>query len=450
MMRMQSMRPCLAALAVLVGLAGATSIARADDLLGNWAFGEASGATSFADSSGNGNTGTLVGSDSVVSMNGGAYPASPVGTGVYFNGLSGTGNYVSVPYKSALSGMMELSLSAWIYLPSAITTSTPKEEIFSLFSQTGGNKCYQFGFGYALPTWLTFQNNGSYYDQNFVTNNHQTPGQWMLLSFLFNGGSPSTGVNWATIYENGVCMKAGEFQLGGGNGTIPIPAAKSGQPLELAGGDNEWTGGLSDLGIWNTDLTTGGTLNQTGGLSAGNIGGEVSALYFTPTSGFAALSQYGVSAMDKLFTLYDGKLGTATSVTTGNGTLNWQYVASGLPGTNGYAGKIAGTGQYFVQLDANGGGVETCFPGDANLDGRVDINDLTIVLAHYNQSGMTWSQGDFNGDGRVDINDLTIVLANYNQTSGAAAGIAPVPEPATLALLAAALLGAAVFARRKR
>ena len=26
-------------------------------------------------------------------------------------------------------------------------------------------------------------------------------------------------------------------------------------------------------------------------------------------------------------------------------------------------------------------------PGDANGDGKVDINDLTIVLAHYNQSG---------------------------------------------------------------
>ena len=27
-------------------------------------------------------------------------------------------------------------------------------------------------------------------------------------------------------------------------------------------------------------------------------------------------------------------------------------------------------------------------PGDANGDGKVDINDLTIVLAHFNQTGM--------------------------------------------------------------
>jgi hypothetical protein len=51
--------------------------------------------------------------------------------------------------------------------------------------------------------------------------------------------------------------------------------------------------------------------------------------------------------------------------------------------------------------------------GDANGDGKVDIDDLTIVLTHYQQ---VTSTGDLNDDGRVDIDDLTIVLSNY-QTS---------------------------------
>jgi hypothetical protein len=97
--------------------------------------------------------------------------------------------------------------------------------------------------------------------------------------------------------------------------------------------------------------------------------------------------------------------------------------------------------------------LKSVLPGDANLDGKVDINDLTIVLAHYGQTGMTWEQGEFTGDGTVDINDLTIVLAHYNDTLEAAAGgsTTAVPEPCAVALAAAGLAGiAGANAARKR
>jgi hypothetical protein len=90
--------------------------------------------------------------------------------------------------------------------------------------------------------------------------------------------------------------------------------------------------------------------------------------------------------------------------------------------------------------------------GDANLDGKVDVNDLTIVLSHFGESGMTWSQGAFTGSGTVDINDLTIVLSNFGRTAAApAGGASAVAEPATLLLTAAGLLGllaAGVWRRR--
>ena len=87
-------------------------------------------------------------------------------------------------------------------------------------------------------------------------------------------------------------------------------------------------------------------------------------------------------------------------------------------------------------------------PGDANGDDTVDINDLTIVLAHYGQSGMTWSQGEFTGDGTVDINDLTIVLANYGATSGT--GIKAAPEPSCVVLLGVGAIVSLAFAWRRR
>ena len=39
-------------------------------------------------------------------------------------------------------------------------------------------------------------------------------------------------------------------------------------------------------------------------------------------------------------------------------------------------------------------------PGDANLDGQVDINDLAIVLTNFGQTGMTWAQASSPGTAR--------------------------------------------------
>ena len=100
---------------------------------------------------------------------------------------------------------------------------------------------------------------------------------------------------------------------------------------------------------------------------------------------------------------------------------------------------------------ANGDGTIFAYtlpePGDANLDGTVDINDLTIVLSNYGDTGTSWSQGDFTGDGTVDINDLSIVLSNFGTTNGA--GIKAVPEPSTFILLAIASVAIFVSRRRK-
>ena len=89
-------------------------------------------------------------------------------------------------------------------------------------------------------------------------------------------------------------------------------------------------------------------------------------------------------------------------------------------------------------------------PGDANRDGHVDVNDLTIVLANYGHTGLTWTQGDFTGDGRVDFNDLTIVLTNYNATYGASSAVSAVPEPSGVALVGIGAASLLAFAWRKR
>ena len=60
---------------------------------------------------------------------------------------------------------------------------------------------------------------------------------------------------------------------------------------------------------------------------------------------------------------------------------------------------------------------------------------------------MYWYQGDFDYNGTVNGADLNTVLSNYNQHLSVGAAV---PEPSTLLLAAAGLLGLLAYARRKR
>jgi hypothetical protein len=67
-------------------------------------------------------------------------------------------------------------------------------------------------------------------------------------------------------------------------------------------------------------------------------------------------------------------------------------------------------------------------PGDANSDGQVSFTDYQALERNFGvTSGATWAMGDFDFDGDVDFSDYQALELNFGQ---------PVPEPATLSLLA--------------
>jgi probable HAF family extracellular repeat protein len=84
-------------------------------------------------------------------------------------------------------------------------------------------------------------------------------------------------------------------------------------------------------------------------------------------------------------------------------------------------------------------------PGDANFDGRVDLNDFGVLKANF-ASGKYRNQGDFDADGQVTLSDFGVLKANFGKTSAVA-----VPEPSglLLSLAASGAVGIARFARRR-
>ena len=62
--------------------------------------------------------------------------------------------------------------------------------------------------------------------------------------------------------------------------------------------------------------------------------------------------------------------------------------------------------------------------GDANLDGRVDSEDLNAIGIHWQQEVAAWSAGDFAANGTVDVIDLNELGINWQRV--AVPGAAPV------------------------
>jgi hypothetical protein len=86
--------------------------------------------------------------------------------------------------------------------------------------------------------------------------------------------------------------------------------------------------------------------------------------------------------------------------------------------------------------------------GDANVDGQVDMSDLSTVLSNFGQPAANWMAGNFDGGGTVDLTDLADVLNNFGRTVAMATAVpSAAPEPSSLVMLG---IGAAVLVRRKR
>ncbi len=138
---------------------------------------------------------------------------------------------------------------------------------------------------------------------------------------------------------------------------------------------------------------------------------------------------------------------TGIAPTTGNYDLSDDGVTGG---TNGAIdiNDLDYLVRYLVETSAVDGDGNPIFGtqyGDFNLDGEIELGDLTRLGTYYGV-GSTWAEGNANPhlDTDIELGDLTILGTYYGVSNG---GVDAIPEPATISLL---LLGAAAALRRRR
>jgi len=106
-----------------------------------------------------------------------------------------------------------------------------------------------------------------------------------------------------------------------------------------------------------------------------------------------------------------------------NGTWNgWGIISSAAAGNPAAYGIGYADGNTFSR---NADSIELRFTlnGDANLDGTVNLADLTALARNFGKQGQ-WDTGDFNYDGSTDLSDFLILSREYGQS------LASYPAPA--------------------
>jgi hypothetical protein len=223
------------------------------------------------------------------------------------------------------------------------------------------------------------------------------------------------------------------------------------------GGGPASTGGTGSMVIGpGASATIGGAIRNYGSGIVRMEGGSLSGSSFTSAAGRLEYSLTGTSGAGVYGRVHAGtaQLGGTLEVEFSGGlALGGTYVLMDYSSVTGtFAGFEHNLGPYLaggpsVGTTALTVNITPLMAGDLDLDGQVRIDDLVTLAQHWNiSSGADWFDGDCTGDGAVVIDDLVALAQNWNR-SLAGAGAA-VPEPATLAVLAAG--GLALSAGRRR
>jgi autotransporter-associated beta strand protein len=292
-----------------------------------------------------------------------------------------------------------------------------------------------------------------------------------------NGGQTYTVNQTANGLYAGTIQGAGGLALGATStatltlsgaltytGVTTVPAGKialatnltSSTAINVTGGTLELTAGAGNLRVIRTPSlsVTGGRLDIQ----------DNKIITQTPIGSATAGVYDGVSGM-----IQAGRNGNSPPLWDGNGIVTSQSDATGGSFTSvgvataQQAKNLATASDTAVWGGQTVTGTDTLvmytYGGDANLDGRITVDDYGKIDFAVGLPGASgWANGDFNYDGKITVDDYGIIDFNVGiqgaqiptgaGLGGGLAGVSAVPEPGSLAALGVGI--AAMVTRRRR
>jgi autotransporter-associated beta strand protein len=356
------------------------------------------------------------------------------------------------------------------------------------------------GYDVANPAALSWKGNTSsgLWDQAFTANwnNHTTFKTSDVFRISDNVTFDDTASNFnvlinANVYPGGVTVNAANNYTFSSNVGAGILGSASLTKLGIGSltltQPNGYTGGTSvsggvlivanpgAIGTGPLAIHSGGTTRLQAGLSSGvkissvTVDGITNAwlgtldvtndkLVIEPTTGRAAL----LANLENQAIFGRTHLGGITSSTAGS-NMAVAVIDNALLGRSTFGGISVGSNSILISQE---------LLGDSNIDGKVDLTDLSTVLNNFGTANSNWTAGNFDGANTIDLTDLSDVLNNFGSTysspfdAAAASIVIPgtaadqtlaanfisgthmlaAPEPASLGLLAA---GGMLLLRRR-
>jgi hypothetical protein len=243
--------------------------------------------------------------------------------------------------------------------------------------------------------------------------------------------------------------------------TQPADPNQGGTWTLVAKGDSD---GLVGLVTRFTDLAAAGTVDGSighdingGALQVGTFSGETEFVYGQdPNGGLVhSVGLVGGPSDQGSDPLNNAAWDDASVIATGSFAALRPVFVSASGNVTDVSDAISAAVIGLTNVRGDSVTTDGLLPGDANRSGVVNSADLALLLANFNSTTGTWGQGNFNdttsSDGNVNSADLALLLSNFNgsSTPPALAGVAGVPEPASVVLLLAGAGLGLVVRRRK-